>query len=479
MNKVFVNNILFKIIFITSLLTAAFITIPLSSSFPDTKISVYDHGSIIIDDWEWENIENAGGSLKKLSLNNKSKHNFKDIVIRVTFLGADNNLKKGTIDPSTIVTIYDVLPSNSERTFYNIDVPFISKDAKNHKIDIVHAITISKKELKKSLTSQAKYGKRKKITNPVDTKNQDYLTEDEIEISETTPAMGFNISASRPDIKPEEEQEKETETKTYAETKEETPDTTILVNSTPEPILQTPIPTPTEQTKEQVVTKEIAKTEETKIKEENSQEEKELAFPEQEPKNEITDDIEIRSSETASDIAVQETDKQSLTGDSNLIGSEDYIGLTFPTEGSGEFGDGTSSNSSGTDVAVKPAPESNITDDSGIDYEFGKRDGGPPVPQQDIIIKDFKWGGGNVPQTMGLIKEIRLENTSNVNYTKIQLLIEFFSTTGFTPLGSNSVTIYEILPANTELVLEDLNAGFINRIPEKIQITVLDAINLN
>ena len=233
----------------------------------------------------------------------------------------------------------------------------------------------------------------------------------------------------------------------------------------PEPILQTPIPTPTEQTKEQVVTKEIAKTEETKIKEENSQEEKDLDFPEQEPKNEITDDIEIGSSETASDIAVQETDIQSVTGDSNLIGSEDNIGLTSSTEGSGEFGDGTSSNSSGTDVAVKPAPESNITDDSGIDYEFGKRDGGPPVPQQDIIIKDFKWGSGNIPQTMGLIKEIRLENTSNVNYTKIQLLIEFFSTTGFTPLGSNSVTIYEVLPANTELVLEDLNAGFINRIP--------------
>jgi len=306
-----------------------------------------------------------------------------------------------------------------------------------------------------------------------------------MEISETTPAMGFNISASRPDVKPEKEQEKETEAKTYAEIKEKIPDTETLVKSTPAPILQTPIPTPTEQTKEQVVTKEIAKTEENKIKEENAQEEKEMAFPERESgqqdtaKDEITDDKEIRSSETVSDIAVQEADTESVTADSNLIEIEENISLTSPTDGSGEFGDGISGDSSGTDVAVIPAPESNITDDTGIDYEFGKRDGGPPVPQQDIIIKDFKWGGGNVPQTMGLLKEIRLKNTSNVNYTKIHLLIEFFSTTGYTPLGSNSVTIYEVLPANTELVFEDLNAGFINRIPEKIQITVLDAINLN
>ena len=66
------------------------------------------------------------------------------------------------------------------------------------------------------------------------------------------------------------------------------------------------------------------------------------------------------------------------------------------------------------------------------------------LPKQDIIVTDFKWGSG-VPGSQGVMKEIRLKNQSGITYSKIELLVEFVSSTGV-PLASNRVKIIDVLP---------------------------------
>ena len=98
-----------------------------------------------------------------------------------------------------------------------------------------------------------------------------------------------------------------------------------------------------------------------------------------------------------------------------------------------------------------------------------------PVPKYDIVVKSFKWGSG-VPGTVGVLRSLTLENISGLNYTKIQLLVEFFSPTGV-PLGSNDLTLYETLPAGETRTFRDLEIGLIQLSPDSrnMKIRVKDA----
>ena len=97
------------------------------------------------------------------------------------------------------------------------------------------------------------------------------------------------------------------------------------------------------------------------------------------------------------------------------------------------------------------------------------------LPKQDIIVTDFKWGSG-VPGSQGIMKEIRLKNRSGIAYSKIELLVEFVSSTGV-PLASNKIKIMDVLPPNSSKTFEDIKIGLIVVLPNEkdMIITVKDA----
>ena len=97
------------------------------------------------------------------------------------------------------------------------------------------------------------------------------------------------------------------------------------------------------------------------------------------------------------------------------------------------------------------------------------------LPKQDIVVTDFKWGSG-VPGSQGIMKEIRLKNRSGIAYSKIELLIEFVSSTGV-PLASHKVKILDVLPPHSSKTFEDIKLGVIVVLPNEkdMIITVKDA----
>lgn len=97
------------------------------------------------------------------------------------------------------------------------------------------------------------------------------------------------------------------------------------------------------------------------------------------------------------------------------------------------------------------------------------------LPKQDIIVTDFKWGSG-VPGSQGIIKEVRLKNQSGIAYSKIELLVEFVSSTGV-PLADHRVKIIDVLPPHSSKTFEDLKLGIIVVLPNEkdMKITVKDA----
>ncbi len=132
--------------------------------------------------------------------------------------------------------------------------------------------------------------------------------------------------------------------------------------------------------------------------------------------------------------------------------------------------------------APKDTPDTSTTaqaDDTSVsededeyEYEYEEE---VPLPTEDIVVEDFKFSGA-VPQTMGRLTEITLRNLSDIPYTKIELKIDFFSFQQETPMFSNRATIVDVLPAKSEKTFKNIEAGFINAIPEEVRVKVLDAI---
>jgi hypothetical protein len=95
-------------------------------------------------------------------------------------------------------------------------------------------------------------------------------------------------------------------------------------------------------------------------------------------------------------------------------------------------------------------------------------------PKADIIVKDFKLKSG-ITGTIGVLQELTLENKSRIAYRNIELLVEFYSLSDRRPLGSYNITIYDVLPPNSEKVFRDVKIGFLSFIPEDIKIRALNA----
>ncbi|GIW48489.1 MAG: hypothetical protein KatS3mg078_2366 [Deltaproteobacteria bacterium] len=98
-------------------------------------------------------------------------------------------------------------------------------------------------------------------------------------------------------------------------------------------------------------------------------------------------------------------------------------------------------------------------------------------PKADIVVKGFKLQSG-ITGTMGVFQEIILENKSTIPYTNIELSVDFYSRTDKRPLGSSKIKINDVLPPNSEKVFKNISIGFLNFIPEEVEVRVLNAKRL-
>jgi hypothetical protein len=308
---------------------------------------------IQVKGWEWSGGQyGTEGVLKSITLVNKSSDNWKDIKIRVDFLGIPG-AKVGIRGFTSRATIHDILPARSERTYNNINVGFRHPDARSVDISVMSAKQISEKELKiKMAKKEGKRAVKKKKKKPAP--------------GETTGAPGEEGGTV-----PESQQElslSERYKQKLAQERGEAP------------------PTPEAGT---------------------------------------------------------ESVKEAMTD-----------------EGTGE----TTAEGTGEEETVEGEEE----------YEYEEE---VPLPEEDIVVEDVKWGGG-VTGTIGKLSEITLHNLSDITYTKIQIQIEFFSFKEETPMFSNKATIYEVLPAKSKKTFKNVDAGYLNAIPQEIRVEVLNAVPL-
>lgn len=132
------------------------------------------------------------------------------------------------------------------------------------------------------------------------------------------------------------------------------------------------------------------------------------------------------------------------------------------------------SGNKGKEVVVAPPEEGEATIETQKEQPTQGEEEEEPIPQDDIVVKNFKWGGG-ITGTIGVVQELTLENKGDTTYSNIELRIDFYSRSDRRRLGSNEVTIRDTLPANSEKTFRDVKAGFLNSLPEVIEIKVVGA----
>ncbi|HET7290247.1 MAG TPA: hypothetical protein VFJ67_07385 [Thermodesulfobacteriota bacterium] len=306
---------------------------------------------IQVKGYEWSGGQyGTEGVLKSITLVNKSSDNWKDIKIRVDFLGIPG-AKVGIRGFTSRATIHDILPARSERTYNNINVGFRHPDARSVDISVMSAKQISEKELKiKMAKKEGKRAVKKKKKKPAP--------------GEATGAPGEE-GGTVPESQKELSLSERYKQKLAQERGEAPP--------TPEP--------GTESVKEAM--------------------------------------MEGGAGETTAE----------GTGEEETIEGEE-------------------------------------------EYEYEEE---VPLPEEDIVVEDVKWGGG-VTGTIGKLSEITLQNLSDITYTKIQIQIEFFSFKEESPMFSNKTTIYDVLPANSKKTFKNVDAGYLNAIPQEIRVQVLTAV---
>jgi hypothetical protein len=310
---------------------------------------------IQVKGWEWSGGQyGTEGVLKSITLVNKSSDNWKDIKIRVDFLGIPG-AKVGVRGFTSRAVIHDILPAKSERTYNNINVGFRHPDARSVDISVMSAKQISEKELKvKMAKKEGKRAVKKKKKKPAGT-------------AEGTQAPGEEGGTA-----PESQ-------------------------------------------------KELSLSE--RYKQKLAQERGEVPPPPEEG---------------------DESVKEAMTDEGGQEAAED-AGEEEAAEGEEEFEE---------------------------EYEYEEE---VPLPAEDIVVEDLKWGGG-VTGTIGKLSEITLHNLSDINYTKIELKVEFFSFKEESPMFSNKTIIYEVLPANTRKTFKNVDAGYLNAIPQEVRVEVLTAV---
>ncbi len=316
-----------------------------------------------VKNWEWSGGQyGTEGILKEITLVNRSDKNWKDMKIRIDYLGIPG-AKVGIRGFTSRAVIHDILPARSERTYRDINVGFRHPDAKSVDISVMNAKPITEKETKIKLAKKEGKKARKKKK-----KKQTATGEAPGEETGTIPESQKELSLS-------------------------------------------------ERYKQKLA--------------------KEQGIP------------------------AEGTEAGAEPGD-----------LAMSGEAGGE--EAPSVKESITAPGEEAAETQTAEDDSEYDEEYEYEEE-TPLPEEDIVVDNFVWGGG-VTGTIGRINEITLRNISGISYTKIELKIEFYSFKEETPMYSNRATIFDVLPANSTKTFKDIKAGYLNAIPQEVRIVVLTAI---
>jgi len=375
---------------------------------------------ILVKNWEWMGGQySTEGILKEITLENKSENHYKDIKIKVDNLGVGGSNKVGYEGYTSRIVIHGVLPARSTKTFRNINVGFRHPDTKESYISVMDATPISTKELNYRLAERSEPIKkqRKKVAK----KTEEEASEKQVQRTEET-----SIKES-PKLTLAERYRRKLAQKT--EEGASTPPSSEFSENPSGP-----------SKKVEPLGKEVASV---------SPKEKE-ASP--------TEAAEEGSGSQGGIMGRISKIKKSITG--LFEGGAQEAEEKTSTSSSKEETEVASTEGEKTTVREIPEEESEEEEDA--------------IPKDDIIVKDFEWGGG-IAGTIGVLNEITLENRSSITYRNIQIEIEFYSSSPRRPIGSNRITIYDVLPANSEKVFRDLKIGFLNAIPDDVSIRVVDA----
>jgi hypothetical protein len=372
---------------------------------------------IVVKNWQWSGGQyGTEGILKEITLDNTGKNNYSNIKIEVQYLGVPGP-ETGTKGYTSRAVIHDILPAKNTRTYKGINVGFRHPDAKEVLITVIDADKISVKEAKYRL---AKKGESIDIEG------------DETESRTRKKSLSERYREERGLTEPSEEiSEEETQIS-------EVPDSTKV------------------------------------------DEGEKLSLAERYRK-EVLDKPII---EDAPQISLVERYKQRILSESN----EEFISPTYSgatraplgTEYSFQSSPGISSRdnqkkTSGSEVASAGEDKKGAKSGKTSEAEDQEEDEFVPIPERDIVVKDFKLGGGGVPQTMGKLSTLTLENISGISYSSVQLEVAFFLYQGNAPMGSHKITLYETLPPHSTREFKNVKIGMLSEIPQEIRVTVVDA----
>ena len=334
---------------------------------------------IQVKDWEWSGGQyGTEGILKSITLVNKSRTNWKDIKIRVDFLGLSGG-KVGVRGFTSRAVIHNILPAGEEQTYKNINVGFRHPDAKKVSIHVMSAKPISEKET--TIAKAKKEGKKvrrkkKKKGEPSDASGVDEEGLVSSEDSELSLSERYKKKLA-------EEQG------------------------------LTPVP------------------------------------PAGDSSLGDTETVSEPKASTEKDVSV----KEMMTAKKDEPAEEPQ-------------------------TAQAPDTPSEDTESSDDDDEYYEYEEDVPLPKEDLVVEDFEWGGG-VTGMIGTIRELTINNISSIGYTKIDLKVMFFSYKEETPMYSNRITIYEIIPPDSKKTFKNIKAGYLNAIPQEVRIEILDAVPMD
>ena len=372
---------------------------------------------IVVKNWQWSGGRyGTEGILKDITLDNSSRNNYSNIEIEVQYLGVPGP-ETGTKGYTSRAVIHDILPAKNTRTFKGINVGFRHPDAKDVVITVIHADKISAKEARYRL---AKKGESIDIEG------------EEAETRTRKKSLSERYREERGLTEPSEEiSEEETQTSKVPESTEVDEGQKLSL---------------AERYRKDVLNKPV------------TEEAPQISLVERYKERILSESNEEFISPTYSGVTSEplgtEYSFQSSRGTSSSDEQEKSAGSRKTSEG-----EATRATKSSKTAEVENQEEEELV----------------PLPERDILVKDYKLAGGGIPQTMGRLSTLTLENISGISYSSIQLEVAFFLYQGNTPMGSHKITLYESLPPHSTREFKNVEIGMLSEIPQEIRVTVLDA----
>jgi len=457
----------------------------INTSLPNAQAAKSEKESvkrvIVVKDYKWA----SGGMgrpaiLSEITLENRGVNDYKDISIEID-LYTKNDIPLGSLRK----TINEILPSKSEKTFYNLNFGIMHSELQNTVARVVAADLIEKgtptqaKDLilvKNWEWSGGQYGTEgilKEIT--LDNRSGEAWKDIKIRIDflgtkgGKMGVKGFTSRAVIHDIIPP----RSVKTFTSVNVGFRHPDARKVDISVMEAK-----PISDKELKIKMAKKEGKTARKKKKKKKSSTADGDEEYT----------DTDAGYDSSGRKLSLSEKYKKQLQEEQGVTAPPSDTGSADTSEDQLALSDGPAEKPQSvketiTAPKVEDVPKSTTTakadeadgseNEEEYEYEYEEE---VPLPTEDIVVEDFVWAGGSVPQTMGRISEITLRNISGIDYTKIELKVEFFSFKEETPMYSNRATIVDVLPANSKKTFKNIKAGFMNAIPQEVRIKVLGAI---